>query len=139
MIRQLFPQLVLQLEAHLVDFSSLIWESVVRLYSPHGARWQGSASCCWPLVYYCFFAFYTPGSPPSSGAHWSVKQSKLQSSLSLTASFRPKQERLQQRFSKSETTPESTVFTPLHSHCGVEDVDLQEPQLKEFLLSHKIC
>ena len=40
-----------------------------------------------------FFALYTPGSPPSSGAHWSVEQCKLQSSHSLTASSRPGQAR----------------------------------------------
>lgn len=34
-----------------------MWESVVQFYSQHWARWQGSASCCWALVYYCFFFF----------------------------------------------------------------------------------
>lgn len=58
------------------------WESVVQLYSPHWVLWSGSASCCWVPVCYCFvlcfllFAFNTPGSPPSSGAHWSVKPSE---------------------------------------------------------------
>lgn len=138
--KTLVPQLDLQLEAHLVEFffpPFWMWESVVQAVQFA----MGSASCCWALVYYCFFAFYTPGRPPSSGAHWSVKQSKLQSSHSLTASLQAEsrqagwQERLLQNFSKSKTTPESILFFDRRTpHCGVGDFALRNLNLKEFLL-----
>lgn len=80
------PQLVLQLGAHLGDF--------VFLYPHSGNRWSGFtariglygrdrqvvAGYLCVIVLFCFlfllFAFNAPGSPPSSGAHWSVKPSK---------------------------------------------------------------
>lgn len=134
--KTLVPQLDLQLEAHLVEFFFFLppfwmWESVVQAVQFA----LGSASCCWALVYYCFFAFYTPGRPPSSGAHWSVKQSKLQSSHSLTASLQAEsrqagwQERLLQNFSKSKTTPRKyTVFGPQDSPLWCWRFCPQEPQ-----------
>lgn len=86
-----------------------------------------------------FFALYTPGSPPSSGAHWSVKQSKLQSSHSLTASSRPMQPGRQAgrrgycKSFPSQRPPQKHCFRPLDSHCGgVGDFVLRSLSLKEL-------
>lgn len=113
-------------------------ESLVRGF---GARWHGSVSCCWALVYCCFFALYTPGSPPISGAHWSVKQSKLQSSSSLTASSRPQQagQRLLPKFSKSKRPPLKThLFQILDRWTPTEawrSLVLQEPEGAAVIIS----
>lgn len=85
-----------------------------------------------------FFALYTPGSPPSSGAHWSVKQSKLQSSHSLTASSRPKQAGRQAGEVTAEVFqvkdhPRKPCLRPLDSHCGgVRDFVLRSLSLKKL-------
>lgn len=82
-----------------------------------------------------FFALYTPGSPPISGAHWSVKQSKLQSSSSLTASSRPQQaagQRLLPKFSKSKRPPLKTHLFKILDRWTPTEVwrilVLQEPE-----------
>lgn len=91
-----------------------------------------------------FFALYTPGSPPSSGAHWSVKQSKLQSSHSLTASSKPRQaggqarqggsKRLLPKFSMSKTTPEKYCLRPPGSHVLWRILSHRNNNLKKFVL-----
>lgn len=95
-----------------------------------------------------FFALYTPGSPPISGAHWSVKQSKLQSSHSLTASSRPQQAGRQagevtaKLFQVRDHPRKHTASDLLlDSHCGVEGTSASESccyQLS-FIYDFHIC
>lgn len=117
-------------------FPPWLWESVVQWHSSYCTRQVVPGLLCIVLFVCLFFAFYTRASPPSSGAHWSVKQSKLQSSHSLTASSRPKQagrpERLLQKFSQVKDHP--TVYRLPHSHCGVGDFVLRKLNLKYFFL-----
>lgn len=110
-----------------------------------GSGFLGSlARICKLLLSSCillFFALYTPGSPPISGAHWSVKQSKLQSSSSLTASSRPQQagQRLLPKFPKSKRPPLKThLFQILDRWTPTEvwrSLVLQEPEGAAVIIS----
>lgn len=112
------------------------WSSFTARIGFYGRDRQVVAGFLCVIVLFCVFCFLLltlleARPAPELIGLWS--RVKLHGSQSLTASFRPRQERLLQGFSKSKTTPERAVFTPPDTHCGVEDFVLQEPQPKEFL------
>lgn len=106
--------------------------------------WQGSTSCRWALVYYCFLPFTRLEARPAPEliGLWSRVNSRAHTAWQLPpgqSRQAGRQERLLQKVFQVKEHTRKCCFRPLDSHCGVwRRFCPQEPQPERVSCDIKI-